>query len=152
VRPGVRFGAEDRSISPSSPACCQRAYHFATHRRETPASTATWAIGRPPSMRSHKRRRPAGVNGALGCDTLCSRHTAATDLPRRPVCDSDTTLRPRLRRPVRRVRYQPQPRPNRWPHPRARRGSFANIRERMCPRSRLHYRVSSSRNSPAASM
>jgi hypothetical protein len=33
--------------------------------RATPASAATWQIGRPPSTRWHRRRRPSGVSGAL---------------------------------------------------------------------------------------
>ena len=46
-----------------------RACHCPKVWRAIPASAATWQIGRPESTRSHSRRRPSGVNGALGWDT-----------------------------------------------------------------------------------
>ena len=45
-----------------------RAFHFDRHCRDTPASAATWAIGRC-SQRRTRRPLPAGVNGALAWDT-----------------------------------------------------------------------------------
>ena len=69
---GELAGRQDRSTRPASPPCSQRAYHLANVCRATPASAATWQIGRPESTRSQSRRRPSGVSGALGWATRVS--------------------------------------------------------------------------------
>jgi hypothetical protein len=63
--PGLCAGRLERSTSPACPYARQRRCHLDRHWRDTPASAATWARGRPASTRRHRRRRPSTVSGAL---------------------------------------------------------------------------------------
>ena len=72
----------------------QRRCHLDRHWRDTPASAATWARGRPASTRRHRRRRPSTVSGALAWDTRTSRRwawlpSAAPHLARRSSLGQD---------------------------------------------------------------
>lgn len=70
VRAGPAAGREEWSSSPFSPCARRRAYHLARQRREIPAPAAACALGRPASIRRHRRRRPSEVSGAFRCPLL----------------------------------------------------------------------------------
>lgn len=98
--PGFVVGRGEWSSSPFSPCARQRAYHLARQRRENPASAATCAIGRPEPTRSHGRRRPSGVSGALGCPAISAHRGTSSECPSAAACVQALTLRRTRKSPV----------------------------------------------------
>lgn len=70
VGPVVVVVVDDLSSRPASPSNSKRWSQMDSRWRDTPASAATWLMGRPSKMiRSISRLRPSGVRGALACAT-----------------------------------------------------------------------------------